>query len=274
MNDIYPVPQPDFAPSPVGREQQTTPTGWPALRRFTDARIALGRAGHSLPTGAHLAFQLAHAQARDAVHVPFDALGIADSLQAQGLQTLLLHSAAANRAAYLQRPDLGRQLDARARETLAQWRSTLAAGTRFNLAFVVADGLSPLAMHHHTADLVAATRARLQADAQQRWALAPVAIVARRPRPQFARQPGHLHYLGTPARPDRRQPQLHFQRASSGPFYRRSSGQTASTIDPITPAPAKWCGPKRRGRRYGLAFAAARSGQLPDCLVTIKTVAA
>lgn len=177
MNDIYPVPQPDFAPSPVGREQQTTPTGWPALRRFTDARIALGRAGHSLPTGAHLAFQLAHAQARDAVHVPFDALGIADSLQAQGLQTLLLHSAAANRAAYLQRPDLGRQLDARARETLAQWRSTLAAGTRFNLAFVVADGLSPLAMHRHTADLVAATRARLQADAQQRWALAPVAIV-------------------------------------------------------------------------------------------------
>ncbi len=154
-----------------------TPTGWPALRRFTDARIALGRAGHSLPTGAHLAFQLAHAQARDAVHVPFDAPGMVASLHAQGLQALLLHSAAADRATYLQRPDWGRRLDEPSRNALAQWRAEQASGTRFDLAFVVADGLSPLAVAQHAAPLMAATLLRLHKDAPHTWSVAPVAIV-------------------------------------------------------------------------------------------------
>lgn len=61
------------------------PAAWDGLRRFTDARIALGRAGHSQPTAAHLAFQLAHAQARDAVHLPLDVPGMSDALQALGL---------------------------------------------------------------------------------------------------------------------------------------------------------------------------------------------
>ncbi len=167
-----------------------TPTPWDELRRFTDARIALGRAGVSQPTAAHLAFQLAHAQARDAVHLPLDSLGVAASLQDLGFETLLLHSQATDRATYLQRPDLGRRLDAASLESLAQWsnpahaeadqrpsQSTNTRPTLFDLALVVVDGLSALAIHQNAAPLLAALQQRLQADSTHTWSIAPVAVV-------------------------------------------------------------------------------------------------
>lgn len=180
-----------------------TPTPWDALRQFTDARIALGRAGVSLPTAAHLAFQLAHAQARDAVHLPLDASGVAASLQDLGLTTLLLHSQAIDRAIYLQRPDLGRRLDAASLHTLAQWQAHSRNGVSaqcsrghqsekshradslaqhameaaFDLALVVVDGLSARAIHQNAAPLVANLLQRLQADSAHSWRMAPVAVV-------------------------------------------------------------------------------------------------
>ncbi|WP_382153135.1 ethanolamine ammonia-lyase subunit EutC [Hydrogenophaga sp. ANAO-22] len=150
------------------------PATWARLQGFTDARIALGRAGHSQPTAAHLAFQLAHAQARDAVHLAFDPGDLAGALQALDLTSLHLHSAASDRAAYLQRPDLGRRLDAASRERL---QGGDAAPARPDLAFVIADGLSALAVMRHAAPLMAALLPRLRADPAHRWTVAPVALV-------------------------------------------------------------------------------------------------
>ncbi|MBO1504133.1 ethanolamine ammonia-lyase subunit EutC [Serratia proteamaculans] len=126
---------------------------WDALRAFTDARIALGRTGASLPTEELLKFGLAHAQARDAVHQPFDSDTLASALQHQGWQTLTVHSQATDRTAYLSRPDLGRRLAADSR-SLLQGLSDKPA----DLLLVVADGLSSKAVHRQALPLLQALR--------------------------------------------------------------------------------------------------------------------
>ncbi len=158
-----------------------TASPWQALRQFTEARLALGRAGHSLPTDAHLALQLAHAQARDAVQLSLDSVGLASQLQALGLESLLLHSAAADRPSYLQRPDLGRQLDAASRQTLAHGASQQGPAPvlapAFDLAWVIADGLSARAVHQSAVALVAATLQHLQESTAAHWTVAPVSVI-------------------------------------------------------------------------------------------------
>jgi len=156
-----------------------TANPWQALRQFTDARIALGRAGVSLPTAAHLAFQLAHAQARDAVHLALDATVLSQSLGAiAGNQPCLcLHSAVADRTAYLQRPDLGRRLDEASRKTLQELKITgTQAGARpFDLAFVVVDGLSALAITQNAAPFLGVLQRRIAAE---NWSVAPICVVS------------------------------------------------------------------------------------------------
>ena len=82
---------------------------WTHLRKHTPARIALGRTGVSVPTAEHLAFQLAHARARSAVHHAIDLSKLAQDLKRFG-PVIEVHSAAPDRPTYLQRPDLGRRL--------------------------------------------------------------------------------------------------------------------------------------------------------------------
>ena len=75
----------------------------------TRPRVALGRTGVSLPTREVLGFALDHARARDAVHRAFDAGAVAAQVEAAGLTTVTVNSAAPNRSSYLRRPDLGRR---------------------------------------------------------------------------------------------------------------------------------------------------------------------
>jgi ethanolamine ammonia-lyase small subunit len=142
---------------------------WAQLRGLTAARIALGSTGGSLPTARLLEFQADHARARDAVHAALDADRLGGELARMELEVIHAHSAAPDRATYLQRPDLGRCLDAASRARLAK----VACGSR-DAVFVVADGLSALAVQRHAAPLLAGVTARLRADG---WRLAPVVIV-------------------------------------------------------------------------------------------------
>ncbi|HJZ42544.1 MAG TPA: ethanolamine ammonia-lyase subunit EutC [Hyphomicrobiaceae bacterium] len=124
---------------------------WAKLARWTPARIALGRAGASLPTREVLGFALAHAKARDAVHAPFDPGQIARGLAELGLDTIEVSSDATERALYLRRPDYGRRLSQVSRALLEA-----RGGEPVDLALVVGDGLSAAAVHAHAVPLTAA----------------------------------------------------------------------------------------------------------------------
>ncbi|ANI62662.1 MULTISPECIES: ethanolamine ammonia-lyase subunit EutC [Pseudomonas] len=142
------------------------------LRRLTPARIALGRTGTSMPTRAQLDFQYAHAQARDAVHLPFDHSALSSQLTERGRESLLLHSAATDRNSYLQRPDLGRKLSDESAQTLRDYSRAHPGGV--DLAVVVADGLSALAVHRHTLPFLARME---EQTAIEGWSLSPVILV-------------------------------------------------------------------------------------------------
>lgn len=132
---------------------------WQSLSALTAARIALGRCGSSLPTAETLSFALAHAQARDAVHSTLDWAGLAQQLHGHGLSSLKVHSAAADRATYLQRPDLGRQLLPACRQQLQS-----SDGLGADVLFVVGDGLSSLAVERQVVPLLVAVQPYLQRD--------------------------------------------------------------------------------------------------------------
>ncbi|HYJ79712.1 MAG TPA: ethanolamine ammonia-lyase subunit EutC [Longimicrobiaceae bacterium] len=142
---------------------------WATLREVTAARVGLGHAGVSLPTAVELDFRMAHARARDAVHRALDAAAVAAALAPAGLPVVRAHGAVRDRGEYLRRPDLGRRLDAASRAALAGARPAAA-----DAVFVVADGLSALAVERHAPPLLLRVAARLRAEG---WALGPVAVV-------------------------------------------------------------------------------------------------
>ena len=126
---------------------------WLALSRFTAARIALGRAGGSVRTDTLLDFRLAHARAKDAVELPFDAAQLADKLAAAQLESVPLATGASDRRSFLLRPDLGRSLHAASRAELEAKRASWGAR---DLCIIVSDGLSALAAERQAAPLLTA----------------------------------------------------------------------------------------------------------------------
>ena len=145
---------------------------WIGLKRFTTARIALGRTGMSQPTEAHLAFQLAHARARDAVNLPLDLEALEKTIVQNGMATVRLASAAADRPTFLRRPDLGRQLDAPSRKRLGELSQTISPP---DIALVICDGLSSSAIKAHAAPF---TKMLIQALAERAYEASPVCLVA------------------------------------------------------------------------------------------------
>lgn len=189
-----PDTRPDTPPSPAVRGNASvaepasasplTRDAWAALRAHTDARIALGRAGVSLPTAACLDFQLAHARARDAVHLPLAREELFADLRAlfgeRNLPLLEVRSRVRDRQEYLVRPDLGRRLDdpstSRLREAAANAAPAAPRSndTLFDLAIVIADGLSTAAIQRQAAPFL---RAFLPLTAARGLALAPPCFV-------------------------------------------------------------------------------------------------
>jgi ethanolamine ammonia-lyase small subunit len=147
-------------------------SAWQALRRWTPARVALGRAGGSLPTAALMEFRLAHALARDALLRPLDEDRLIQELEAEaGGPVLRLRSAASNFDEFLLRPDLGRQLSSDSMERLKTIRSIPP-----DLALIVSEGLSPLAVETHAVAVLHELLPLLHAGD---WRLGPVCLVRR-----------------------------------------------------------------------------------------------
>jgi len=137
------------------------------FRMATRARVGLGRCGDALPTQSLLEFQLAHAEARDAVHAKVDFESLAAEIAP--LPHLRVRSQAGDRAIYLQRPDYGRRLDDESVRALHAFEEP---GKPWDIAFVIADGLSATAVTQNAIGALHACLERLPKD----WSVAPVIL--------------------------------------------------------------------------------------------------
>lgn len=169
-------------------ESVVTESRWQSLKQFTSARIALGRTGTSIPTGELLDFQLDHARAIDAVHHALDVATLNQQLIASHSLSrvmtrppLLVQSKASDRMVYLQRPDLGRQLSEACWQQLcdarAEHQEQHQGQQDYDLAIVVADGLSSTAIQKHALPVIERLVEKLSGDDAHHWSLAPITIV-------------------------------------------------------------------------------------------------
>ena len=131
---------------------------WTELKRFTPARIAMGRAGGSLRTANLLDFRLAHARARDAVHAPFHPELVEDQLEEAGFEHLRAQSTIVDKLDYLLHPEHGRLLT---EESTAQLREKGRELGPRDIVIVISDGLSAVAAEAHAVEVAKGLRDEL-----------------------------------------------------------------------------------------------------------------
>ncbi|MBR7890094.1 ethanolamine ammonia-lyase subunit EutC [Marinomonas sp. A79] len=172
------TPDSTLKKTPTENTEPVTENAWSKLTAFTDARVGLGRSGISVPTKHLLAFQLAHAQAIDAVHAQLNIDELAQTLSQQAWapagKPLLLHSLAVDRATYLQRPDYGRRLNNKSAQQLDAHRAKNTQA--YDLAIVVVDGLSSLAIEQNTLPFLRELFHQLD-NKKNDWTVAPICLV-------------------------------------------------------------------------------------------------
>jgi ethanolamine ammonia-lyase small subunit len=131
------------------------------------ARVELGRVGEALPTKELLKLRRARTAAGDAIHEEFDAAGLVRECERRRWDAVMLRGSARDRGEYLRRPDLGRILEERSRDRLRPGP--------YDASIVIADGLSPLAVHRHAIAVLELLTPKLVASA---WRVAPITVVA------------------------------------------------------------------------------------------------
>jgi len=111
-----------------------------AIRERTPARLLVGRAGTAYPTATQLILRRDHAAALDAVHATVDLERDLGDLTRR-YRLFEVATRAADKAQYLMRPDLGRELNDAARQSVTTHCHPNAA-----LQVVIGDGLSAAAV--------------------------------------------------------------------------------------------------------------------------------
>ena len=141
---------------------------WVSLRKYTQARIALGRVGTALTTAELLRFRVDHARARDAVLKDMDHDAVGASLGKYHLPVLELSTQAKDRNEYIHRPDLGRGLSPESAALLKKYQGD------YDIVLAIADGLSGTAIETNLGPFLDCLLPLVQA---RHYTLAPLCIV-------------------------------------------------------------------------------------------------
>lgn len=135
-----------------------SPDPWAELKRFTTARIAMGRTGGSLRTDNLLDFRLAHARAKDAVLSAFHPERVIEDLKANNFDYVTASTIVKDKLDYLLHPENGRRLSG---ESEAQFAALAKKWGKRDILIVISDGLSAIAAESHAVAVASGLRDEL-----------------------------------------------------------------------------------------------------------------